>query len=266
MQATTAKPKFQPGVLLATPGASEAFEKNRQTPFEFLQRHVAGDWGEELCQEDRLLNDQALIDGSRLLSAYRLKDGTRIWCISEAVSENGKREVDDLLAPRGILIGPEPCYAVTNQTRRMLYRNCYECSECGTKWTDEWDSMCNDRCPKCSHGNRAIRFGRTLIQGARTGNVDVAKIDNREIPAESNPFGSPTPGPLATNGCPFLLFRLALNADTAVAKIVILQSGFALRRAENFCKSGLAKNRRRQNWWPWNKFSCTAVRHDPAGP
>ena len=64
MKATTATPKFQPGVLLATPGATEAFQRNRQTPFEFLKRHLSGEWGEELCQEDRLLNDQALIDGS----------------------------------------------------------------------------------------------------------------------------------------------------------------------------------------------------------
>ena len=33
---------------------------------------------------------------------------------------------------------------------QTLYRNFYECSECGTKWTDEWDCMCNDCCPKCS--------------------------------------------------------------------------------------------------------------------
>ncbi len=26
---------------------------------------------------------------------------------------------------------------------KVLYRNFYECSECGTKWTDEWDCMCN---------------------------------------------------------------------------------------------------------------------------
>jgi len=29
------------------------------------------------------------------------------------------------------------------------YRNFYQCDECGTRWTDEWDCMCNDRCPKC---------------------------------------------------------------------------------------------------------------------
>ena len=33
---------------------------------------------------------------------------------------------------------------------QVLYRNHYECSECGTRWTDEWDGQCNDRCPKCS--------------------------------------------------------------------------------------------------------------------
>ena len=42
--------KFSPGVLLATPGASAAFEKNDQMPFEFLQRHLAGDWGSDLAK------------------------------------------------------------------------------------------------------------------------------------------------------------------------------------------------------------------------
>jgi hypothetical protein len=100
MQVVNGKAKFNPGVLLATPGASEAFERNGETPFPYLQRHVAGDWGEELCQEDRLLNDQALIDGSRLLSAYKLKDGTtRIWIITEAVGENGRRECTTAILP-----------------------------------------------------------------------------------------------------------------------------------------------------------------------
>ena len=99
MTGTTITHKFNPGVLLASMGASEAFEKNGQTPFEFLKRHIAGDWGEELCQEDRLLNDQALIDGSRLLSAYKLKDGTKIWIITEAVGENGRRECTTAILP-----------------------------------------------------------------------------------------------------------------------------------------------------------------------
>lgn len=31
----------------------------------------------------------------------------------------------------------------------VTYRNFYECP-CGTEWTDEWDCMCDDRCPSCN--------------------------------------------------------------------------------------------------------------------
>ena len=99
MTGATTKPKFNPGVLLATPGASEAFERNHQTPFEFLQRHLSGDWG-DLDDEDRQLNDQALVDGSRLLSAYKLADAAKIWLITEAVGENGRRESSTFLLPQ----------------------------------------------------------------------------------------------------------------------------------------------------------------------
>jgi hypothetical protein len=99
MSTITTKAKFNFGVLLATPGASEAFERNKQMPFEFLMRHVSGDWGSDLCDEDRMLNDQALIDGGRLLSAYKLADSTKIWCITEAVGENGRRQSTTFLLP-----------------------------------------------------------------------------------------------------------------------------------------------------------------------
>ena len=36
----------------------------------------------------------------------------------------------------------------TDQEVQTRYRNFYQCSDCGTKWTDEWDCACNDRCPK----------------------------------------------------------------------------------------------------------------------
>ena len=29
------------------------------------------------------------------------------------------------------------------------YRNHYRCVRCKTTWTDEWSSMCDDRCPSC---------------------------------------------------------------------------------------------------------------------
>ena len=96
---TTTTPKFNSGVILATPGATEAFEKNNQMPLEFLRRHLSGDWGEALCEEDRQANNQSLVDGSRLLSAYKLADGTKLWCITEAVGENGQREATTFLLP-----------------------------------------------------------------------------------------------------------------------------------------------------------------------
>lgn len=77
-------PLFPLGQIVATPAAIEAFEAARQTPSEFLARHVRGDWGDEICDEDKSSNEEALKDGSRLLSAYRLKTGTKIWIITEA--------------------------------------------------------------------------------------------------------------------------------------------------------------------------------------
>jgi len=62
------QPKFSLGQLLATPGALEALQRAGQSATEFLQRHVRGDWG-EVCKEDRQANEQALIDGTRILSA-----------------------------------------------------------------------------------------------------------------------------------------------------------------------------------------------------
>jgi hypothetical protein len=97
--ATNGKPKFSLGQLLSTPGALEAMEESNQTPMDFISRHVRGDWGEDLCEEDRQLNDQALIDGSRLLSAYRTRKGVKIWIITEAEDDNRHRLATTALLP-----------------------------------------------------------------------------------------------------------------------------------------------------------------------
>ena len=55
--------------------------------------------GARSCDEDKRLNDQALVDGSRLLSAYRTLKGERIWIITEAVGDDGKRSASTLLLP-----------------------------------------------------------------------------------------------------------------------------------------------------------------------
>jgi hypothetical protein len=58
-------------------------EQAGQSPMEFLQRHAAGDWG-EVDAHDKAENEYSLQQGFRLLSAYRLADGTKIWIITEA--------------------------------------------------------------------------------------------------------------------------------------------------------------------------------------
>jgi hypothetical protein len=90
--------KFLPGRLVATPGALEALEESGQTPAFFLRRHLAGDWG-EVSADDRQLNDQAVADGSRLLSAYRTLKGKKLWIITEATDDNGHRAATTLLLP-----------------------------------------------------------------------------------------------------------------------------------------------------------------------
>jgi hypothetical protein len=92
-------PLFKLGQVVATPGALEALERASQTPWEFLSLHVAGNWG-AVDAEDAEANNQALKDGSRLLSAYILKDGkTKLWVITEAEDDNGSRAATTLLLP-----------------------------------------------------------------------------------------------------------------------------------------------------------------------
>lgn len=50
-----------------------------------LRRHRAGDWG-EIDPRDVGLNEQALEDGSRLLSVYAVR-GQRIWIITDAATD-----------------------------------------------------------------------------------------------------------------------------------------------------------------------------------
>ncbi len=90
--------KFQLGQIVATPAALKAIADSGQSPAFFLDRHAEGDWG-EVDAGDKRLNDQALVDGSRLLSAYRTLKGERIWIITEAEDDDGKRAVTTVLLP-----------------------------------------------------------------------------------------------------------------------------------------------------------------------
>ncbi len=77
------KPLFALGQIVGTPGAIEALSQAGQEPLELLSRHVTGDWG-ELDQEDRAENDFSVKNDLRILSAYTLETGVRVWLITEA--------------------------------------------------------------------------------------------------------------------------------------------------------------------------------------
>jgi hypothetical protein len=55
--------------------------------------HVVGDWG-DLCAEDKEENNQALVEGMRILSAYAAANATKFWIITEA-----DRSVTTVLLP-----------------------------------------------------------------------------------------------------------------------------------------------------------------------
>ena len=53
-----------------------------------VARHLACDWG-DCCPDDAALNDAALLDGSRIFSAYHIPSGlygldSQIWIITES--------------------------------------------------------------------------------------------------------------------------------------------------------------------------------------
>jgi hypothetical protein len=75
--------RFPLGQVVGTPGALQALAEVGETPDAFLKRHVVGDWG-ELDEHDRAENELSVVTGCRLLSAYTLRSGERLWVITEA--------------------------------------------------------------------------------------------------------------------------------------------------------------------------------------
>jgi hypothetical protein len=92
-QRKSEQPLFPLGRVVATPGALASLDEAGQTPAEFLQRHVTGDWG-DLDAQDMQDNELSLEEGFRLLSAYTLASGQRLWIITEA-----DRSASTLLLP-----------------------------------------------------------------------------------------------------------------------------------------------------------------------
>ena len=75
--------RFPLGRIVATPGSLAVFARTGEEPVRFLARHVVGDWG-ALDEEDRAEKELSVQGGFRILSAYHLRNGTKIWIITEA--------------------------------------------------------------------------------------------------------------------------------------------------------------------------------------
>lgn len=78
----TQKFLFSPGQIVATPGALEALNEANQDPEPFLIRHLSGDWS-EMDKEDQQANQNAITNGTRIFSAYKLSTDVKIWIITE---------------------------------------------------------------------------------------------------------------------------------------------------------------------------------------
>jgi hypothetical protein len=76
-------PFFTLGHVVMTPGVAAALEASGDDPLAFLIKHVCLDPG-DLSAADIAENLLSVVRGFRILSAYRLSDGTRIWIITEA--------------------------------------------------------------------------------------------------------------------------------------------------------------------------------------
>lgn len=74
---------FPLGQIVATPGALDALEQAGQSAHELLTKHAHGEWG-TLSDEDWRENNFAVTRSLRLLSAYHLTTGEKLWIITEA--------------------------------------------------------------------------------------------------------------------------------------------------------------------------------------
>ena len=80
---------FPLGQIVSTQGALVTCSEAHR--IECLNRHARGDWG-NVCGDDKASNDQALIDGNRILSAYSIDPSKPskgygnncLWIITEA--------------------------------------------------------------------------------------------------------------------------------------------------------------------------------------
>lgn len=74
--------RFSLGRTVATLAALDALTEAGVSPPVYLDRHMNGDWG-NIPPEDAAENELSVEKGFRILSAYTLTTGVKIWVLTE---------------------------------------------------------------------------------------------------------------------------------------------------------------------------------------
>ena len=86
--------RLQLGRIVVTRAVNELVAEGVFNPMELLRRHVNGDWG-DISEDDCALNNTALTQEERVMSAYQVNNDLVVWIITEA-----DRSVTTLLLPQ----------------------------------------------------------------------------------------------------------------------------------------------------------------------
>jgi hypothetical protein len=77
--------RFEPGVLVVTPGIANARERSIINVAALFKRHFSGDYG-DIEDDDKRANERIIKDGSRIVSGYDNNAG-KVFIITDAESE-----------------------------------------------------------------------------------------------------------------------------------------------------------------------------------
>ena len=87
------KPLFSLGKVLLTSATNAMFCEGSLDVSELINRHVSGDWS-DMCDDDIESNKDAIANGFRVFSSYKLSESQNIWIITEA-----DRSITTILLP-----------------------------------------------------------------------------------------------------------------------------------------------------------------------
>jgi len=93
------QPLFNSGRIVATPSIAAMLEAGQDAEIKrALDRHFTGDWS-DMDEEDQEANWNSTKDTSRVFGAFILANGDKIWIITEAEDDDGRRNSTCIMLP-----------------------------------------------------------------------------------------------------------------------------------------------------------------------